>query len=446
MPRFLFSVLFCASAIAAASGEDWPQFRGPNASGVGAGDPPTTWNVGSGEHVIWRSEIPGLGLSSPTIWGDRIYVTTAISEAPKPELKTGWMGGSVYPVNDDAKWVWKLLCLDKKTGKQVWEHTLHRGVPAVKRHPKSSHANCTVAADGNHLVVFLGSEGLFCYTMDGEAVWKQSLGHLNAAFKMMPGAQWGFASSPIIHDGEVIVQCDCANTSFWATFDVETGKERLHIDREDWPCWSTPTVSGGVDGGDAQVIFNGYQNAAGYDLKTGERLWWISGGGDIPVPTPVVADGIAFLTNAHGASSPIYAVQLDARGNLTPSAESDPPDGMAWWTRRQGSYMPTPIVVDGLLYVGDDNGRLRVFDVKSGERKYQERIAGGGATYSASPVAAGGKIYFTDEFGKVHVVKAGPEYELLATNDMGEICMATPALSGDQIFIRTQSKLYCIGE
>jgi outer membrane protein assembly factor BamB len=436
----LLAVAFCGPALA----ENWPQFRGPKASGVGDGNTPTEWNVETGTNIKWKTRIPGLSHSSPIVWGKRIFLTTAVSSSSdEPELTKGWEAAAGNSAKDTGPWTWSLLCLDRDTGKEIWRRDAHQGVPRYKRHPKASHANCTPATDGKHLVAFFGAEGLFCYDLAGELLWKKDLGMLNASPKGYPDLQWGFASSPIIHDDLVVVQCDCENTNFWAAFDIKTGSEVRRVKRDEDSTWSTPNVF--VAGGRTQLVLNGYKHMGAYDLHTGEELWKLHGGGDVPVPAPLYAGGRIILTNAHGGSRPIYAILPDARGDVTPPQRGSRAEGLAWWHKNRGSYIPTPIVYEELVYVCGDNGILTVLDLEKGRQRYRKRLAGGGANYTASAVAAGGHVYFTSEDGDVHVVKAGDRYELVASNKMGEICMATPAISKGTLFFRTRHQLVAVG-
>jgi outer membrane protein assembly factor BamB len=445
----------CRAAVAAllltipASGAegDWPSFRGPNGSGLGTGSPPVRWDVKTGERVRWKTPIPGLAHSSPIVWGERVFLTTAVSsKTGDPELKTGWLNGSGDSPDESEPWTWKVLALEKGTGRTLWSRDAASGVPRMKRHRKATHANCTPATDGKHVAAFFGSEGLHCYDVDGKLLWRQDLGPLEAGPHNAPSMQWGFASSPLIVRGKVVVQCDALNRAFWASFDVETGRELRRVERREHATWATPAVI--ESGGRMQLVLNGWKHMGGYDLETGEELWKLTGGGDLPVPVPQTAGGVIYLTNGHGRS-PIYAVRADARGDLTPKADPgmDPvrePVGLLWWKPRHGSYMPTPLVLDGILYVPSDNGVIAAFDARTGEERFRSRIEGG-ATFSASVVAAGGRLYFASEDGEVFVLQAGSRYQLVAKSSMGEVCMATPAISNGLIFIRTRGHLYCIG-
>lgn len=421
---------------------NWPQFRGENGTGLGSGTPVTTWDVDKGENIKWKVAVPGLAHSCPVIWNDRVYLTTAVPLGLDPKLDKGWMGGSIASAEESGEWEWKVLALDRKTGKTVWEQTAHKGAPMFKRHPKSTHANGTPATDGKHIVAFFGSEGLYCYDMSGKLLWKKDLGPMNSSWSTFTEMQWGTANSPIIHDGKVIMQCDVSNASFWVALDINDGKELMRVERGDAATWTTPAIHVGKNL--TQLVCNGYKKMAGYDLATGKELWSLGDGGDVPVPTPVIAGDIFILTQGH-SKSPIFAVRADARGDLTPVGDKKP-DGLAWSSRVKGAYMPTPIVVGDHLYINDDNGVFTVFQVATGKQVFRDRLPGSGSSpYSASPVSAGGLIFTTNEDGQVDVMQAGSSPKPVGKNQMNEICMATPAIADSELFIRGAKNLFCIG-
>ena len=422
---------------------NWPSFHGAGGAGVQNGwETPTTWDLASKENVLWTAPVPGMSHSSPVVWGDRLYVTTAVRlDEEEAELKVG-LYGDIFPVKDEGEHEMRVLCLDRNTGDVLWTRTAHTGVPAVMRHPKGSHAASSPATDGKRVVAFFGSEGLYCYDIDGELLWTKNFGVLDSGYFLGAKVQWGFASSPVLHDDVVIVQCDVNGQSFLAALSAETGDEIWRTDRDEVPTWSTPTVD--ERAGRSQVICNGYKHIGGYDLKTGKELWKLVGGGDIPVPTPVISKDRVFIMNAHGRMSPIYAIQLDATGELSMDAEADP--FMAWSHKRGGNYMQTPLVLGGYLYGCADMGILGCWDVETGEEMYRERLDAGRDGFTSSAVGAGNKIYCASEEGDVYVVKAGPKHEVLAINDLGEICMATPAISRGVLFYRTLTQVVAIGE
>ena len=442
--RTLFAAfLVCLSPATAFSDDNWPQFRGHGGLGIGGGHPPTEWNTETDHNVAWKTPIPGLGHSSPIVWGNRIFLTTAMnSDAEIPSFETGWSGGAGESASDTGEWTWQVMCLQLETGKQLWAEDAHVGTPAVKRHLKASHANCTPATDGKSVVAFFGSEGLYCFDFDGRLIWKHDFGKLVSGPYDAPELEWGFASSPIIHNGLVIVQCDCLNANFVAILDLKTGEEIRRIDRDgEVATWSTPLVV--TTAGRSQIVCNGYQQMAGYDLETGTELWHLNNGGDVPVPTPLFSNGLIYLTNGHGRS-PTFAIRPTATGDLTPADDQTENAGLAWWQPSNGSYMPTPLVRDELLYTCDDNGRLTVQNAMSGELIYRHRIGTGSATYSASAVSAGAYLYFVSEEGEVTVVETGSDFKTVATNSIKEVVMATPAISGDRLLIRTVRNLYCL--
>jgi outer membrane protein assembly factor BamB len=424
-------------------GVDWPSFRGPQAAGVAEGfATPLRWNVEKGEGLRWKTAVPGLGHSSPVVWGDLVCVTTSVSGAPDAGLKVG-LYGDIAPVEDATTHSWKVQCLDKRTGVARWERTAQTGVPRVKRHPKATHANSSLATDGRTLVALFGSEGLHAFDLAGRPLWRKDLGLLDSGFFRVPEAQWEFGSSPVVHDGRVIVQADVQKGSFLAAFDAATGRELWRTPRADVPTWSTPTVVTG--GGVAQVVVNGWKHVGGYDLQTGKELWRMTGGGDIPVPTPVFGHGLLFVTNAHGGSAPVIAVRPTATGDVSLKEGETSNAHVAWSVPRDGAYMQTPLVYRDHLYVCKDNGVLSVFEPATGRRVYQERLGDGTTGFTASAVAADGKVYYTSEEGEVFVLKAGPAFEVLARNPLGEVALATPAISEGTLLFRTRGHVLAIG-
>lgn len=421
----------------------WPSYRGCYAKGVlDNANLPDTWNVETGENVLWKYRVPGLGLASPVIWGNKLFITTAVSEADDKGFKTG-MYGSIGSVDDESVHEWKIYCLDKNSGSLLWQKTAYTGVPKQKRHPKSSHANSTLATDGNHVVAFFGSEGLYCYDMDGNLQWEKNFGVLRSVFFVAEDAEWEFASSPIIHDGSVIIQCDVLENSFVAAYDAATGKEIWKKARDEYPGWCTPNIY--YHGDQCRVVLNGYKHRGAYDFRTGEEIWKMSGGGDIQIPTPVVHDDMVYFNSAHGRQSPIYAIHVSARGDLTLDEGETTNAYIRWSIPRGGAYMQTMLVYGDYLYNVRWNGSVSCYAARTGEEIWKHK-AGSGNSYISSPVASDGKIYITDDQGMVYILKTGPAYELLAQNDLGEICMATPAITDGIIFFRTINHLIAISK
>jgi outer membrane protein assembly factor BamB len=449
--RFAVGYVTIFAAFAAMAQTNWPSFRGPLAAGLATDEETAAfWNVETGQNILWKTHIPGLGHSSPAIWGSRVFVTTAVNEKKPAPLKVGLYGDPASAQDNDVQ-KWQVLCLDKRSGKILWQVTAHEGRPRIPRHPKATHANCTVATDGENVVAFFGSEGLYCYDMDGRLRWEKDLGTLKVSpmvYNDKPDAKgidldWGFASSPVTYNGRVFVQCDTYTNGFVAAFNLSDGEQVWRTPRDDSGTWSTPNIC--LEGSRPQLVVNGYRHMGGYDLATGKEIWRLSGGGDCPTPTPIAANGLIFLMSAHGPRSPIFAVKADAVGDISLKEGASTNRYIAWSMRKGAAYMGTPLVYEGRLYSCHIDGILSCFDAASGKLLYKERLGSGGDGFSASPVASKGKIYFTSEQGAVYVVKPGDEFNVLATNQMGEVCMASPAISEGRLYFRTQGHVVAIG-
>ncbi|HYK19646.1 MAG TPA: PQQ-binding-like beta-propeller repeat protein [Pyrinomonadaceae bacterium] len=443
MKRLALSLLLLLFALAAANAQNWPQFRGPNATGVAEGPGrPVKWDASTSLNVRWKTPIPGLSHSSPVVWGNKVFVTTAVNSV-KDETRYG-LFGDVEPVKNDPQHAWKVIAIDKLTGKILWERTAYEGIPKVKRHPKSSHAASTPVTDGKVLIVNFGSEGLYAYDFNGKLLWKQDLGVLDAGWFYDVDYQWEYGSSPIIYKNLVIVQADIQKNSFIAAYNIKNGKLVWKTPREELSSWGTPTVYEGKLR--AELITNGTKAIRGYDPLTGKELWRLGPMSEITTPTPFVGQDLIFVTSGYPPVQPIYAIRPGANGDISLKDGKDSNEFVAWSKQRGGPYMPTPIVYGELLYTCSNQGVLTAYNAKTGERVYQERLGGTGGAFTASPVASDGKIYLSSEDGDVFVVKAGPKYELLSKNPVGEVMMATPAISDGLVIVRTISNLYAFGE
>jgi outer membrane protein assembly factor BamB len=443
MKSFLLIIL-CLLFASVASAQNWPQFRGPGATGVVEGQKAAaTWNAQKSENTRWRTEIPGLGHSSPVVWGNKVFVTTAITSSAKDETRFG-LYGEVAPVKDDPKHTWKVYALDKQTGKILWEQTAYEGLPKVKRHPKSTHSDSTPVTDGKYLVVLFGSHGLYAYDLNGKLKWKQDLGVLDSGWFYDADYQWEHGSSPVIYHDLVIIQADVQKDSFIAAYDLKTGKLVWKTPREEISSWGSPTVYEGKTR--SEVITNGSKAIRGYDPLTGKELWRLTPNSEVTTPTPFVAHDLIFVTSGYAPIQPIYAIKVGAVGDITLKDGKDSSDAIAWSKQRGGPYMPTPVVYGDLLYTCSNQGVFTAYNAKTGERIYQERLGGKGGAFTASPVASDGKVYLSSEDGDVFVVKTGPKYELLSTNPVGEVMMATPAISDGLVIVRGLKHVFAFGE
>src|SRR5260221_13919656 len=423
--RFLlFLVAFAAAA------QNWPSFRGPAASGVADKQKlPISWDSAQGTHILWKTRIPGLAHSSPIVWADQVFVTTAVSSRADASFKRGLYGEGTAS-DDVSVQQWKLLCLDRRTGKIVWERTAYEGAPKEKRHIKSTYASSTPATDGEVVLAFFGSQGLYAYDLMRKLLWQRDLGRIDAGAYDVPSYEWGTASSPILYRDTVIVQCDQQKGSFIAAFDRKSGKTVWRTERDELPSWGTPTVYPGKSG--AELITNASNFVRGYDPATGKELWRVGGSSKITAPTPVYADDMIVVASGRRPEAPIFAIGAGGK--------------VAWQKEQRGSYMPTPLIYRGYLYVLGNAGIFDCYDFKTGKEIYRQRLSHQGSGFSASPVASDGRIYLPSEDGDIFVVKAGPEFELLKKNEMGEPLMGTPAISGGSMLGRTEHFLWAIGD
>ena len=442
----LAALLLAQTAASGAStprpGIDWPQFRGIRAGGIDERHPaPVTWDVGRNQASAGRPRSPALATPAPSSGATRSTSRRPSAARRTPASRSATTATSI-PVNDDTPHEWRVYALDKKTGAVRWQKTVLTSVPKIKRHMKSTHANSTLATDGERIVAFFGSEGLHAFDMKGNQLWKKDLGVLDAGYYMAPDAQWETGSSPILHDGIVVVQADVQKGSFIAAFDAKDGQELWRKRREDVPTWSTPTVH--EVNGRTQLLVNGMRHVGAYDFKTGDGSGSCPAAATSPCRRPVVGDGLVFVTNAHGLMAPVYAIKDTATGDISLKDGADKSEAVVWSYGRGGGYMATPLAYRGILYVVTYNGVLTAYDTKSGKKHYTQRVADGTA-FTASPVGADGKVYFASEDGRVFVLEADPVYQVVATNEMGESTLATPAFSEGLMFWRTQGHLIAVG-
>lgn len=340
--------------------DDWPQFRGTNASGVATGDaPPTSWDISTSQNIAWKTEVPGLGFASPIICRNQVVIVTAVGAEKDPRLRTG-LYGAIKSVDDEGPHSWEVCSLSLRTGKVLWKRILHAGPPTMKRHTKSSHANATPATDGKHVIVNLASEGLYCLDLRGNLRWKTDLGPLDSGYYVAPDAQWGYASSPIIFQGMAIVLADVQEDSFLAAFDVRSGRELWRTNRQDVPTWGTPTIV--QEPHCTELVVNGHRHSSGYEPQTGRELWTLSGGGDIPVPTPVTGHGFVYLSSSHGGKRPLRAIRPGARGDISLKKDDAVSENIVWTQPKDGIYIQTPLVYGPHLYACRTNGVLSCYD------------------------------------------------------------------------------------
>lgn len=425
-------------AVVEAAESTWPQFRGPHAAGVSTNpDLPVSWSAT--ENIEWRTDLPGRSWSSPIVWGDRIFLTTVVnlgdSEVPKKGLYLG--GNRLEP--PAAEHQWKVLCLDLVTGKVRWEKTMHRAAPLTPVHLKSSYGAETPVTDGERIYALFGGVGVFALTFEGAEVWSRPL----EARAMRDG--WGTAASPVLHEGRLFLVNDNEEQSELVALDALTGRELWRVDRDEKSNWVTPFVWQNEHR--TELVTCGSRAVRSYDLE-GHLLWWLHGMSTIAIPTPVAGEGLLFVSSGFVADRlrPFYAIRPGAGGEITLEPGETRSPFMAWSDPVGGAYNPSPLYYQGHVYVLYDRGLVSCYDAKTGVVRYDRERLPRGFAFTASPWAAGGRVFFLNEDGVCYVIRAGDKFELLHTNRLAddEMCMATPALAGDRLLLRTAAGLYSI--
>jgi outer membrane protein assembly factor BamB len=439
-PLFAILILavFQANARAAVEVLNWPQFRGPGALGV-ADNPnlPDRWSTN--ENVAWKIEIPGRGWSAPIVWGDRVFVTTVTSEAEMEPPKKGLYFGGERGNIPQAAHRWLVLCLDLKSGRELWRQEAHRGAPQNRLHVKNTYASETPVTDGERVYAYFGNTGLFCYDVAGRKLWSTNW----PVVKVRNG--WGSAASPVLHQGRLFIVNDNDEKSFAAALDAKTGRQLWSVDRDEKSNWATPYIW--ENERRTELIIPGTRRVRSYDLD-GKLLWELGGMSSIVIPTPFSKFGLLYVCSGYvgDKTRPVFAIKPGASGDISlKSGETNSPF-IAWHEPAAAPYNPSPLVYGDYFYVLFDFGFLSCHDARTGKQIYdKQRIRPEGNTaFTASPWAANGRIFALSEDGDTFVFQAGRDYRLLHTNSLDEMCMATPAIAGDRLLIRTLTSLYCV--
>src|SRR5688572_19748694 len=433
----LLTVGFAGAAFGKSAGTNWPQWRGPDGQGVSTETGlPDEWS--GTKNVKWKTPIDGRGHSSPIVWEKKIFLTTALDGEAIPGRKPGvshkMADGSefVHPdaVGADLKHTFKVVCLDRETGKIIWERVAYEGPVHDSRHKKASFASSTPATDGKYVFAFFGSEGLYAYDFKGKLIWKQSLGKLGTA-------SVGYGVSPILFENLVIMQCDeSGGNSFIAAFDKKTGKEMWRVARKVDVTWSTPVL---VHAGNrTELITSAAEAIIAYDPLTGKELWRHKGLESNAVPSAVVSNDLVVVTSGYPAKIAL-ALKAGGTGDVTGTPR------LVWSYNKGTAYVPSPILYGQYIYLMTDRGLLTCLDAMTGKVQYEGARVPKPVLFLASPVAYEGKILLTSEEGDTFMLKAGPKHELIRTNSLGEPVYASPAIADGKVFIRGEKNLYAIG-
>jgi len=429
-PAALALSVSLATSVSSTGEDHWPSWRGPAGTGVASTAAPVEWS--SDKNLKWVVELPGRGFSTPIVWGDRIFLTTAVPTGEEPPEEPREEGGRrgrspMLPTEQD----FKVLCLERATGDLVWEKTLATATPHEGYHRSyGSFASYSPVTDGEHLWVSFGSFGLFCLDLDGELVWKKDPG-----VKLQIRRQFGEGASPTIIGDTLVHMFDHEGNSFMVVLDKATGKEQWRAERDEATTWSGPLAI--EADGRTQIVTSGTTAIRCYDLASGEIVWTCRGLGSNPIPNPLEHEGTIIAMSGHRDPA-MLAVKFGGEGDVTE-------EGVRWNSPKGVPYTANPVLFEGRIYAVMDRGFISCIDATTGEPYYLEQRLPRGSQIKASPIVAGGKLYVATESGDVHVIATGDKYEVIATNSLPEqFFVSSPIVVGGELYLRSRENLFCI--
>lgn len=437
MRRALFGFFLTLLSMTLYAGEVWPQFRGPGSSGISEEDPrlPDQWSASQG--VAWTLDTPGQSWSSPVVWRDKIFLTSAVPQGQTEPMKKGlYFGGERR--DPGVPHQWKVTCIDFDSGKVLWEKVARESVPPGPKHLKNSYASETPVIDGERVYAYFGNAGLFAYDVSGELLWSKTWDPVKTQ------ADWGTAASPVLHQDRLYVLNDNETKSFLLALNKKTGEEIWRVDREEKSNWSTPFVWENAQR--TEIVTAGTGKTRSYDLN-GTPLWELSGASEITIPTSLSHQGLLYVASGFIMSKekPIYAIRPGAQGDISLKDGETSNAFIAWCQPKAAPYNPSILAYKGLIYVLLDSGALSCYDAKTGAPLYEKQRLPKGNAYTVSPWAYNDKIFCLSEDGDTHVIQAGPSFKVLQTNSLNDTCMASPAIANGSLILRTAAKLYRIG-
>ena len=456
--------LVATTTLVSAENENWPAFRGADALSTADDDPrlPVTWSTT--DNVVWQTPIAGLGWSSPVIWGDRIFLTTVVSDGEEEEPRMGLYfpygspqatpPGGPFPQPGPGDLMersvdvhhWLVQAIDFESGDVVWTSEVHAGAPDFDRHLKNTYASATPVTDGERVYAYFGNIGVFALDLDGAIVWER---------RFEPAATrlgWGPAASPVLHEGTLFIVNDNDDDSFVVALDAATGAERWRVDRDEGTNWSTPFVW--QHQGRTELVTTGSDLVRSYDLD-GRELWRFRGMNSISIPQPFSAHGLLYVMSGYvgDAVRPVYAIRPGAEGDITLPDGATGSDHVVWYQDTAGPYHPTPLVYGDYYFTLLDQGFFTVHDARTGEEQYfteqqiqtqqvRRRVARGATGFTSSPWAYNGMVFVLSEDGDTYVLDSNDRFRVVATNALEEVAMSSPAIARGSLFIRTRSSLW----
>ena len=431
----LLLILFTTSK--AYSEENWPQFRGTNAAGVNTyAKSPSKWSPS--DNIAWKTNLPGRSWSSPIVWGRKVFVTAVVNSGDSEKPKKGLYFGGERP-EPKSLHESKVFCLDLLTGKILWERTAYSGIPQTSVHLKNTYGAETPVTDGERVYAMFGGLGVYAFSLEGKVLWSKSLDPHSTRFG------WGYAASPVVHKGRLYILNDNEDRSELLALNAKTGKEIWRVDRDEKSNWATPFIW--IHEKRTELVTSGTRAVRSYDLN-GKLLWSLRGMSSIAIPTPVAGAGMLFVSSGYVGDRlrPLYAIRPGANGDITLKSGETSNDFIAWSNSTAGPYNPSPLFYDGRVYVLYDRGLISCFDSKTGKILYDRERLSQGAGFTSSPWATGENIFCLNEDGNCYVLRAGDKFTLRHVNRLGDddMCMATPALVGDRLLIRTASGILCV--